>query len=608
MRKVRSMRHFAAMVAVFFGLTAWGMDVNATLRDANATYFASMLKQLQKIPAQNDSIRLRAALLEKLVQLETEPAAKPITLAAPVNEEAYRALFDKAVVWSERFADLERQRIGIDAKQEAVGEQLLTLERNASNAMELQLSHAFFSKASERIERQQRELKSALKQLPGVMVRSLDNVAFDVEAAEKSLQSIKQVLHKLETAMSEAELEHDRLQLLESPTRAIEEKINRIKHKRIQLKRKSLNARFVLFSVALKAKATDAVFAQHSDIEQSAEKLFADKTTPKLLNGMMTTMEQERLGTARLLTGKTGEGIKTLFLSLWEKANEPLFSLNDNPISVFKIVMALAVLSLGFLLGGAYKRQVKQIGKTGRVTLSSSSKTLLANVGHYVIVVIAFFVTLKVLGVDLSSVAIVAGALSVGIGFGLQNIVSNFVSGLIIMLEKSIRIGDYIEFDETLRGHVSDIRMRSTTVTTNANIDIIVPNQDLIQSRVINWTMNDDIRRFEIPFGVAYGSDVHRVIEVVLSAVNDSGFEDIYTTRERHARVVMTGMGDSSVDFELFVWIRGHETLYPKRTASRFLVLIYDALYKAGIEIPFPQRDLHLKSSHAPISVRIERD
>ena len=212
------------------------------------------------------------------------------------------------------------------------------------------------------------------------------------------------------------------------------------------------------------------------------------------------------------------------------------------------------------------------------------------------------------LGINLSSIALVAGALSVGIGFGLQNIVSNFVSGLILMFERSIKIGDYIQLDEDLRGHVSDIRMRSTTITTNDNIDVIVPNQDLIQNRVINWTMNDRIRRFKIPFGVAYGTDADKVVEVILEAVETSGFTDIYKDSYRHTRVIMTGMNDSSVDFQLFVWIRGREILYPRRTTSRFLMLIYKTLNVHGIEIPFPQRDLHIRSVDGEIPLVLKKE
>jgi len=176
------------------------------------------------------------------------------------------------------------------------------------------------------------------------------------------------------------------------------------------------------------------------------------------------------------------------------------------------------------------------------------------------------------------------------------------------MVERSVKIGDYIQLDDNLRGHVVDIKMRSITVNTNSNIDVIVPNQDLIQNRVINWTMNDKIRRFEIPFGVAYGTDPQKVIDVVLKAVKESDFNDIYTTQERHTRVIMTGMGDSSVNFELFVWLVGREILYPKRTTSRFLILIYNALYENGIEIPFPQQDLHIKSIETTFPVSLKKE
>jgi len=250
---------------------------------------------------------------------------------------------------------------------------------------------------------------------------------------------------------------------------------------------------------------------------------------------------------------------------------------------------------IGFFISKGYKSYIKSLSRRSK-TITNSTKTLLSNLGHYIIFLITFFIVLKVLGIDLSSIALVAGALSVGIGFGLQNIISNFVSGIILMLERSVKIGDYIQISEDLRGTVVDIKMRSITINTNSNIDVIVPNQDLIQNKVVNWTMNDKIRRFEIPFGVAYGSDPKKVISVVLEAVQKSNFQDIYISKDRFTRVVMVGMGDSSVDFELFVWIKGNEIFYPKRTMSRFLILIYNALNENGIEIPFPQRDIHIKS------------
>ena len=119
--------------------------------------------------------------------------------------------------------------------------------------------------------------------------------------------------------------------------------------------------------------------------------------------------------------------------------------------------------------------------------------------------------------------------------------------------------------------------------------------------------MNDRLRRFKIPFGVAYGTDADKVETVILEAVRTSGFTDIYESGRRKTRVIMTGMGDSSVNFELFVWIQGREILYPRRTESRFLRLIYKTLNIHGIEIPFPQRDIHIRSVDGEIPLHIDK-
>ena len=275
---------------------------------------------------------------------------------------------------------------------------------------------------------------------------------------------------------------------------------------------------------------------------------------------------------------------------------KPIFSINDIEVSALKIFISLLVLVLGFLIGGYYKVHIQKISYK-RHAISSATKTIFANLGYYTILLISLLIALNIIGINLSSIALVAGALSVGIGFGLQNIVSNFVSGLILMFERSVKVGDYVELSDTLRGHIIDIRMRSTILNTNANIDVIVPNQNFIQNSVINWTMNDNIKRFDIPFGVAYGTKPQLVMDVITKAVADADYDDVYITDDRQTRVIMTGMGNSSVNFELMVWIQGENIFRPRRTTSRFLVLIYDTLYENNIQIPFPQLDLHIKNN-----------
>jgi len=291
----------------------------------------------------------------------------------------------------------------------------------------------------------------------------------------------------------------------------------------------------------------------------------------------------------------------------WKFISEPLFNINDTTISIIKILFTLSIFIFGFLLGKFYKANIEKISQNNTL-INTSTRTILSNIGYYIILIITFFIAMNLLGINLSSIALVAGALSVGIGFGLQNIVSNFISGIILMFERTIKVGDYVELSSDTRGKVREIRMRSITITTNSNIDIIVPNQYFIENNVINWTMNDKIRRFQISFGVAYGTDPQKVITIIKEAVEKSNFEDVVNTPERNTKVIMTGLGDNSIDFELFVWIQGRDILYPKSTTSRFLVLIYNTLNENNIEIPFPQQDIHIRSMDTSIFQNLKNE
>lgn len=222
---------------------------------------------------------------------------------------------------------------------------------------------------------------------------------------------------------------------------------------------------------------------------------------------------------------------------------------------------------------------------------------MLANLGYYFLVAITFVFGLNSVGIDLSSLTILVGALSVGIGFGLQNIVSNFISGIILIFEKSIQVGNIIEIGTGLRGKVNQINMRSSVITTFDNIDIIIPNATLIQNNVINLTFSDDVRRLHVPFGIAYGSNIEDVIQIILDSLEKSDLIYIKTNLEKLPKVRMTLMGPSSIDFELLVWIseNPNENGIGSSTMSDFLIFIYKTLQENNVEMPFPQMDIHIK-------------
>ena len=289
-------------------------------------------------------------------------------------------------------------------------------------------------------------------------------------------------------------------------------------------------------------------------------------------------------------------------LSLWAGTfetvggfvNYPLIVYGKKTITLLNILNFVIVFVLGFAFGSLYKNRILKKSHYFQ-KLNISSRTLVANLGYYLIITLTLLTALNMLGLDLTSLTIVAGALSIGVGFGLQNIVSNFISGIILIFEKSIRVGDYIEISGDFRGRVTDIRMRSVSVRTNDGVEVIVPNQSFIQNNVINWTLSDDTIRLHLPFSVAYGTDVVAVRKAVLEAVQESSLDLVRNDPERVPTVWMTAMNSSSVDFSLVVWIYGKSTVAPSTARSDFLILIYEALNKNGITIPFPQLDVHLK-------------
>ena len=208
---------------------------------------------------------------------------------------------------------------------------------------------------------------------------------------------------------------------------------------------------------------------------------------------------------------------------------------------------------------------------------------------YYALLLIGIFVALAASGFEISQLAIVVGALGVGIGFGLQNVVNNFVSGLILMFERPIQPGDVVEITGT-SGKVREIGMRATTLTTFEGADVVVPNGTLLSEKLINWTLSDMDRRVDVNVGVAYGSDARRVLDLLLEVTKATpGVAD-----QPEPAVVFTGFGASSLDFGIRAWT--NEFGEWVRIRTELTVRVYEALRAAGIEIPFPQQDLHLRS------------
>ena len=258
-------------------------------------------------------------------------------------------------------------------------------------------------------------------------------------------------------------------------------------------------------------------------------------------------------------------------------------------LSLLQIFLLVALLVAVFWISSRTKRFLfnRFLVNSG---LDRALQYAIAQIISNVVLVVGVLIVLENTGIHLGALAVFAGAVGVGVGFGLQNIASNFISGLVILAERPITIGDRVEV-AGITGQVQQIRARSTVIRTNDNISMIVPNTKFIDSPVTNWTYGDPRVRFRIPVGVAYGSDIAKVREALLAA----GGENPNTLKDPAPSVFLKKFGDNSIDFELVVW-SSEMSARPSRYRSDLNFAIEHKFREAGIELPFPQRDLHIRS------------
>ena len=271
----------------------------------------------------------------------------------------------------------------------------------------------------------------------------------------------------------------------------------------------------------------------------------------------------------------------------------PLFSLGSSELTLAVLIKFLVICLLVFLAERFFRRKlVNRLLK--RTAFDAGLQYAISRIGGYLFLLFGFYIALTAVGLNLSSLAVVAGAIGVGIGFGLQNIVQNFVSGIIILAERPIAIGDRIEVGG-VAGTVSKIRLRSTEILTNDNISIIVPNSNFVANLVTNWSHGDPRVQIRVPIGVAYGTDLDKLKRLLTEVADESA--DVL--KNPPCTVYFESFGDSSLNFELGVWTDA-KVHAPRRFRSDINFSIERKLRENKIEIPFPQRDLHLRSGEFP--------
>jgi len=265
------------------------------------------------------------------------------------------------------------------------------------------------------------------------------------------------------------------------------------------------------------------------------------------------------------------------------------FAVGKSNLSVLDLVngifILLFLLWMSSLLGSAGESKIRQLPN-----LPPSLQVLLAKVVRVFLIFLSFLVAMSTIGLDLSSFALLGGAIGVGIGFGLQKVVSNLVSGLILLLDRSIKPGDVIEIDNTY-GWINSLRARYASIITRDGKEHLIPNEDLITNRVVNWSFSDKNIRVRVPVGISYDSDPRIAMALCVEAAQASG----RVLNDPEPRCLLTEFGDNSINLELRFWINDPSNGVGN-ARSEVLLGIWDRFKESGISIPFPQRDIHLKS------------
>ena len=290
---------------------------------------------------------------------------------------------------------------------------------------------------------------------------------------------------------------------------------------------------------------------------------------------------------------------KTYTRIFWDAMNFQLFEVDNHPFTLSKIVIGLFLLAAGYYLSKRASRTV-QSRLFSRMQMEDSLQYALGRFTFYLFLIFSSLFTLHILNVPITIFAVVGSAVAIGVGFGSQNIIYNFISGLLVMIERPIRLGDFIEVD-AISGVVEAIGIRSTVIITPSNARVIIPNTVFLEKNVINWTIGDQFQAATVRVGVGYESNVEEVRKACLDAMNETEL----VLKDRSLGVQFADFGDNGLLFDVNFWCMAGSTGQRRRVESDLRFQLHALFADRKISMPFPQRDVHLNISK-PLEVKIQ--
>lgn len=341
------------------------------------------------------------------------------------------------------------------------------------------------------------------------------------------------------------------------------------------------------------SEQTDSKLVQVSKpLYQQSIKVLADsQTNVKTLEGQLKDLQTLAELEQHLLLSHDGVWrnrwhlgvalVGTLWQDVVDLVTATLFKVGDTPVTLLGLLRVVLFITAAWWVSFWLRKAMTQVAKVNDKVSSHTAYTL-SRLIHYLIMMLGVVIALSSIGIDFSSLAWIAGALSVGIGFGLQDVVKNFVAGLIVMFEKTLKVGDYIELPSGISGTVKEISLRSTLINTGDNLEVVVPNGEFTSGRVVNWTLSDLYRRVHVPFSVSLQSDKKSVVDAVLAAAQKVPYTVDESNRE--PQVVLQSL-DGKMSFELLVWIKQGAVKHSYGVKASYLWQIESQLREKGIEL-----------------------
>lgn len=342
--------------------------------------------------------------------------------------------------------------------------------------------------------------------------------------------------------------------------------------------------------ITIDKKRIDIALQTLSDIQRFNNTL----SESDFLRTLTARIEKQSESKLSLWSLQAGDLLNAIWSDLSSWIHISLFKVGGVPVTPFGLLRSILIIIIALFISRLNQIALRRIGDQ-QWRIAKSTFYTLGRLAHYFLLIIGICISLASLGLDFTNLALVAGALSVGIGFGLQSIVNNFLSGIIILFEKNLKIGDFLELESGYSGYISEINVRSTILRTNDGIEVVIPNSEIISNKVVNWTMTDAFRRVHVPFSVAYGTDKELVKKIVLEAAERVPHTLKGQVKYRGPEIQMTKFGDSGLCFDLVVWVDARASKHVKGSIADYLWEIDNVFRQHKIEVPFPQHEIRVK-------------